>query len=66
LLLKTYADAGYDNTWEALITMCNLFRRVAIPIAEVYGFDYPHGDDRRVRAHLEHVRFLPKNASEMY
>jgi aminoglycoside 6-adenylyltransferase len=66
MLQRTYADAGYDNTWEALFTMCHLFRRVALPIAERFGFDYPHGDDERVSAHLEHVRFLPKNAKEMY
>ena len=66
LLQKTYADANYDHTWEALFTMCNLFRGVAHPIAEHFGFDYPHGDDQRVSAHLEHVRFLPKNTEEMY
>jgi aminoglycoside 6-adenylyltransferase len=66
MLLRTYADAGYDDTWEALFTMCALFRRVALPIAEYFGFDYPHGDDERVSAHLEHVRSLPKNAREMY
>jgi aminoglycoside 6-adenylyltransferase len=66
MLQRTYADAGYDNTWEALFTMCHLFRRVALPIAERFGLDYPHGDDERVTAHLEHVRSLPKNAKEMY
>ena len=66
MLQKTYADASYDNTWEALFTMCNLFRRIALPIAEHFGFDYPHGDDKRVSVHLEHVRFLPKDAKEMY
>jgi aminoglycoside 6-adenylyltransferase len=66
MLQKTYADASYDDTWEALFTMCNLFRRIALPIAEHFGFDYPHGDDKRVNVHLEHVRFLPKDAKEMY
>lgn len=66
MLQRTYADTGYDNTWEALFTMCHLFRRVALPIAERFGLDYPHGDDERVTAHLEHVRSLPKNAKEMY
>lgn len=66
LLQKTYADANYENTWEALFTMCNLFRRVATPIAAHFGFDYPYDDDRGVSAHLEHVRFLPKDAQEMY
>ncbi|MEW6031126.1 MAG: aminoglycoside 6-adenylyltransferase [Chloroflexota bacterium] len=66
LLQKTYADASYDNTWEAMFTMCSLFRRVALPVAEHFGFDYPHSDDQRVSAHLEHVRSLPKDAKEMY
>jgi aminoglycoside 6-adenylyltransferase len=66
LLLKTYADADYNRTWEALFTMCALFRRVAIPIAEHFDFDYPYGDDQRVSIHLEHVRCLRKDAQEMY
>jgi aminoglycoside 6-adenylyltransferase len=66
MLQKTYADASYDNTWEALFTMCDLFRKVAVPMAEHFDFDYPYNDDQRVRAHLEHVRFLPKNAQEIY
>jgi aminoglycoside 6-adenylyltransferase len=66
MLQKTYSDAGYDNTWEALYTICNLFRMTAIHIAEHFGFNYPHGDDERVRAHLNHVRLLPKNAKEIY
>jgi len=66
LLQKTYANASYIHTWEALFTMCDLFRRVAVPIAGHFGFDYPHGDDLRVSAHLEHVRSLPKDAKEMY
>ncbi|HLO17240.1 MAG TPA: aminoglycoside 6-adenylyltransferase [Anaerolineales bacterium] len=66
MLQKTFSDASYNNTWEALIVMSNLFRRLAVPIAEHFGFDYPFDDDSRVTAHLEHVRSLPKNAKEMY
>jgi aminoglycoside 6-adenylyltransferase len=66
LLLKTYADASYENTWDSLFATCNLFRRVAIPIAEHFGFHYPFEDDRRVSAHLEHVRSLPRDAKEIY
>jgi aminoglycoside 6-adenylyltransferase len=66
LLLKTYADASYDHTWQALFTMGHLFRRLAVPIAAHFGFDYPHEDDRQVGAHLEHVRSLPRDAKEMY
>jgi aminoglycoside 6-adenylyltransferase len=66
LLLKTFADASYENTWDALFATCNLFRKVAVPIAEHFGFAYPFDDDRRVTAHLEHIRALPRDAKEMY
>jgi aminoglycoside 6-adenylyltransferase len=66
MLLKTYADAGYENTWESLFTMCDLFRKVAVPIAGHFGFVYPFDDDRRVTAHLRYVRTLPQDAKELY
>ncbi len=66
LLLKTYADAGYEHTWEALFATCDLFRISALRVAERFGFEYPHGDDERVSAHLRHVRLLPKDAQEIY
>ncbi len=66
MLLATYADASYDGTWDALIAMGQVFRQVAIPLADHYGFEYPHEDDRRVTAHLHHVRCLPRDATEMY
>lgn len=66
MLQKTYADAGYETTWEALYTTCDLFRRLAIQVAEHFGFDYRHEDDERVSAHLRHVKCLPRDAKEMY
>ena len=66
LLLKTYSEASYEKTWEALFAMCDLFRRVALPIAEHFGFEYPHEDDRRVSLHLEHVRWLHGDVEEVY
>jgi aminoglycoside 6-adenylyltransferase len=65
MLLETYSDAGYSNNWEALDTMCDLFRITALPVAEHFGFPYPHGDDERVRAYLNHVRMLPRDAKEI-
>jgi len=66
MLEQTYADADYDHTWDALFTMCHLFRQIALPIAEQFGFAYPQDDDRRVSAHLKHVRRLPRTATEIY
>lgn len=66
MLEKTYSDASYDNTWEALFIMCELFRLIANEVADHFGFDYPRSDDERVTAHLRHVRLLPSDALEMY
>ncbi len=66
MLLKTYADGSYESSWNALFAMGDLFRIVALRVAEHYGFEYPHGDDQRVTAHLHHVQRLPRDAKEMY
>jgi len=66
MLEKTYSEADYAATWEALYTMCNLFRITATHIAEHFGFEYSDGDDEKVSAYLQHVRVLPKNAKEIY
>jgi aminoglycoside 6-adenylyltransferase len=66
MLERTYSGASYEDTWESLYTMCGLFRMTAVRVAEHFSFDYPHGDDEKVSAHLRHVRLLPKNAIEMY
>jgi aminoglycoside 6-adenylyltransferase len=66
MLQKTYSDADYKNTWEALFATCDLFRRLAIQVAEHFGFDYPHKDDELVGTHLKHVKGLPMDAKEIY
>ena len=66
MLERIYSGASYEDTWESLYTMCELFRMTAIRVAGHFDFDYPHGDDEKVSAHLRHVRLLPKNAKEMY
>jgi aminoglycoside 6-adenylyltransferase len=66
MLEATYANASYERTWDALFAMCDLFEQVTLPIAGRFGFDYPQDDAARVRAHLEHVRVLPRDAKEIY
>jgi aminoglycoside 6-adenylyltransferase len=65
LLERTYSDADYGRTWDALFAACELFRRTAIPVADHFGFAYPCGDDERVTAHLRRVRSLPGDAAEI-
>ena len=66
MLEKTYSDASAAHSWEALFAMCNLFRITATRVAEQYGFAYPYADDQRVSTHLEYVRWLPKDAKQLY
>ncbi len=66
LLLRSYSDADYERTWEALLAMGELFHVVGVAIADFYGFEYPRGDDERVTAHLHHVRKLDKVAQQIY
>ena len=66
LFEQSYADANPTNTWNALEAMCDLFRQTALQIANHFGFEYPYEDDRRVSAHLRHVRILPKDATTVY
>jgi len=66
LLEKTYADANYDRSWDALFTMCELFRRAARRVADHCGYIYPVADDEKVSVHLRHVRALPKSAKTIY
>jgi aminoglycoside 6-adenylyltransferase len=66
LLLKTYAGPSYEETWEALLAMIELFRLAALRVAIHFSFEYAHGDDERVSAYLRHVRDLPREAREIY
>ena len=66
MLQETYADAGYDHTWDALMVMASLFRRVALSVAAHFAYTYPRDDDARVTAHLAHVHRLPREAAEIY
>jgi aminoglycoside 6-adenylyltransferase len=65
-LQATYADASLDHIWDALFALTDLFRAVALEVAEVFGFNYRHGDDLNVTSHLRHVRQLPRDAKTVY
>ena len=66
LLLRSYSDADYGRTWEALLAMGELFRIVGVAIANAYGYAYPYWDDERVTAYLHHIRSLDKAAEQIY
>jgi aminoglycoside 6-adenylyltransferase len=64
--LKTFSDADYQNMWRSLFTMCDLFREVAMTVAEHFGYDYPVDDDQRVTDYLRHIRDLPSDAERIF
>jgi aminoglycoside 6-adenylyltransferase len=66
MLLATYADADSEHTWDALEKMCELFALTAQTVARHFSFHYVVSDERNVRAHLKHVRVLPKTAKAIY
>ena len=66
LLERTYSDSQWDNIWEALFNMDDLFRQIAKPVANCFQFDYPEQDDNNVSNYVRHVRRLPKDAVEIY
>ena len=66
LLLKTYSDGDYENSWQTLFTMMQLFRTTAREVSRFCGFIYPSREDRNVTAFLYHIHTLPKEAKEIY
>lgn len=63
---STYSDADYENIWEALFKMCDLYREVALKVAGHLDFVYNLEEDQNVMEHLRHIRNLPKDAKKMY
>lgn len=55
LLLQTYTGAGYEETWQALFRMGELFRQAARQVGGWFGYEYPTGDDERVSVYLQQV-----------
>lgn len=65
-LMQTYVNGSYEDVWNALFTMCDLFRRTAQEVADHLQYEYPIEDDQRVTNYLKHVRALPPNATEIF
>lgn len=65
LYKKTYADSDYEHMWDALFVTCELFRRLALDVADFFGFTYPAKDDASMMEYLNCVRSLPSDAKEI-
>ena len=65
MYVKTYSDGNYENMWDSLFAMCDLFRETAQAVAANHGYKY-HEDYKAMTSYLRHVRALPKDAREIY
>lgn len=63
--LNTYFGGNTQEAWDAVFTMCELFSRVTVQVAQGLGYTYPVAEEKAARAFLECVRQLPKNAAEI-
>jgi len=53
---RTYSDSDYANLWKAVFTACDLFRSIARPVADYFGFTYNLSDDENMVAYLHMVK----------
>ncbi|WP_078394403.1 aminoglycoside 6-adenylyltransferase [Shouchella patagoniensis] len=63
---ETYSDASYDTMWKSIFKACELFRILAIDVAEKLGFNFPQDDDKNMTKYLNRVRHLPTDANKFF
>jgi aminoglycoside 6-adenylyltransferase len=52
---KTYANSEYDDVWKSLFLMCDLFREMALEVAEFNNYIYPIKDDENMIFYLKNI-----------
>ncbi|HRD68985.1 MAG TPA: aminoglycoside 6-adenylyltransferase [Legionella sp.] len=55
-LLNTYVDADYNNMWDGLFTMCELFNELAVKVSILMQFTFNQNEFDKVLAYLQEVR----------
>jgi aminoglycoside 6-adenylyltransferase len=65
LYCKTYSDGNYEHFWESIFISTELFRIVALKVAETFEFKYDTDEDKNMMKYLNQVKRLPKDAKEI-
>jgi aminoglycoside 6-adenylyltransferase len=65
-LLSTYTTADKESIWNALFNMCELFSTIAKYIGYSLSYDYSYIDENNVISFIKHIKFLAKDATEIY
>jgi aminoglycoside 6-adenylyltransferase len=53
---NTYSDAKPENIWQAVYVMCDLFRELALFVAEFFGFTYRQNEEDAIREYMRMVK----------
>ena len=64
--LATYCGADTEQCWRAVFKMCDLFDTVAIYVGEKLDYSYNETESQNARYFLEHVKNLPKDATDIF
>lgn len=56
LFAKTYSGSDYHDLWSAMFSACELFRSIAPPVGEYFGFAYNQEEDANMMAYLRRVK----------
>ena len=52
----TYSGADYNDVWESVNTMCDLFHTLAISVAAYFGFIYKQDEEDGIREYMRLVK----------
>jgi len=58
----TYVDANYENMWESLCKMCELFNELALRLSKHFGYEYNENEFREV---VEYLHAVKNNAAKV-
>lgn len=55
--LSTYPDGDAAHFWAAVFAACELFREIAVPVADRLGFSYRYDEDENMTEYLRKVKY---------
>lgn len=64
--LNTYFGGTVADAWRGILSMCDLFDSTAKYVAGELDYTYNEEEGKAAAAFLNHVKFLPKDAVEIY
>ncbi|EGL16979.1 MULTISPECIES: aminoglycoside 6-adenylyltransferase [unclassified Paenibacillus] len=65
-LLSTYENGSYDQVWNALYVMGELFEPAALQVAAEFGYVYPAEEAEKIKPYLRQVQLLAPDARDIY